>query len=37
MYCVFSFGLRVETSPDYARMSFYLYRSLDVNKDRKTP
>jgi len=29
-------GLRSETSPDYARVSFYFYYSLDVNKDRMT-
>jgi len=29
-------GLRSETSPDHARVSFYLYCSLDVNKDRMT-
>jgi len=30
-------GLRSETSPDHARVSFYLYCSFDVNKDRMTP
>jgi len=30
-------GLRSETSPDHARVSFYLHCSLDVNKDRMTP
>jgi len=29
-------GLRSETLPDHARVSFYLYCSLDLNKDRMT-
>jgi len=36
-WAAFSARLRSETSPDQARVSFYLHCSLDVNKDRMTP